>query len=268
MTGVQTCALPILMSSTRSLLRIINDILDFSKIEADKLEMENTPFALSNVMESVANVVGASVDNKKLEVMFATGVDVPCVLMGDPLRLEQVLINLAGNAVKFTESGEVVVRADLESIDKDANAVLKFTVQDTGIGMDDAHVATLFDAFRQADSSTTRRFGGTGLGMSISLRLVKMMGGAIDVESETGQGSTFTFTARFGVLDDSNTRRYVPQDMEGYPALVVDDNQTSREILCEIMNAFGFKCTSVASGEAALVELQRAAATEIGRAHV
>jgi len=250
-----------MMSSTRSLLRIINDILDFSKIEADKLEMENTPFALSNVMESVANVVGASVDNKKLEVMFATGVDVPCVLMGDPLRLEQVLINLAGNAVKFTESGEVVVRADLESIDKDANAVLKFTVQDTGIGMDDAHVATLFDAFRQADSSTTRRFGGTGLGMSISLRLVKMMGGAIDVESETGQGSTFTFTARFGVLDDSNTRRYVPQDMEGYPALVVDDNQTSREILREIMNAFGFKCTSVASGEAALVELQRAAAT-------
>jgi len=250
-----------MMSSTRSLLRIINDILDFSKIEANKLEMENTPFALSNVMESVANVIGASVDNKKLEVLFATGVDVPCVLMGDPLRLEQVLINLAGNAVKFTESGEVVVRADLENIDKDANAVLKFTVQDTGIGMDHAHVATLFDAFRQADSSTTRRFGGTGLGMSISLRLVKMMGGAINVESEVGKGSTFTFTAHFGVLDDSNTRRYVPHDMEGYPALVVDDNQTSREILCEIMNAFGFKCTSVASGEAALAELRRAAAT-------
>jgi len=250
-----------MMSSTRSLLRIINDILDFSKIEANKLEMENTPFALSNVMESVANVIGASVDNKKLEVMFATGVDVPCALMGDPLRLEQVLINLAGNAVKFTESGEVVVRADLESIDKDANAVLKFTVQDTGIGMDHAHVATLFDAFRQADSSTTRRFGGTGLGMSISLRLVKMMGGAINVESEVGKGSTFTFTARYGVLDDSNTRRYVPHDMEGYPALIVDDNQTSREILCEIMDAFGFKCTSVASGEAALAELRRAAAT-------
>jgi len=250
-----------MMSSTRSLLRIINDILDFSKIEADKLEMENTPFELSNVMENVANVIGASVDNKKLEVMFATGVDVPCALLGDPLRLEQVLINLASNAVKFTETGEVVVRADLEGIDKDANAVLKFTVQDTGIGMDDAQVATLFDAFRQADTSTTRRFGGTGLGLSISLRLVKMMGGAINVESEVGKGSTFMFTARFGVLDDSKTRRFVPQDMQGYPALVVDDNQTSREILCEIMNAFGFKCTSVASGEAALAELQRAAAS-------
>ena len=250
-----------MMSSTRSLLRIINDILDFSKIEADKLEMESTPFELSSVMENVANVIGASVDNNRLEVMFATGEDVPCALLGDPLRLEQVLINLAGNAVKFTETGEVVVRANLESVDKDANAVLTFTVQDTGIGMDDALVATLFDAFRQADTSTTRRFGGTGLGLSISLRLVKMMGGAINVESEVGKGSTFTFTARFGVLDDSNTRRVVPQDMQGYPALVVDDNQTSREILCEIMNAFGFKCTSVASGEAALAELQRAAAT-------
>jgi|GEM_PF-1162002 len=250
-----------MMSSTRSLLRIINDILDFSKIEADKLEMENTPFALANVMESVANVIGASVDNKKLEIMFASGVDVPCALMGDPLRLEQVLINLAGNAVKFTESGEVVVRANLERIDEDGSAVLKFSVQDTGIGMDQTQVATLFDAFRQADTSTTRRFGGTGLGLSISLRLVKMMGGIINVESEAGKGSTFTFTARFGVLDDSNTRRYVPKDMEGAPALIVDDNETSREILCEIMNAFGFKCTSVSSGEAALAELQRAAAT-------
>ena len=247
-----------MMGSARSLLRIINDILDFSKIEAGKLEMETTPFSLTEVMEDVANVIGAAVDNKRVEVLFATDVDVPCSLIGDPLRLEQVLINLAGNAVKFTESGEVVVRASLEDADEDGNAVLKFTVRDTGIGMSRKQVLNLFQAFHQADTSTTRRFGGTGLGLSISLRLVNMMQGEISVESEEGKGSTFMFTARFGVQPGRKSHRFVPKDMDGTPALIVDDNETARDILSEIMRTFGFHPVAVESGAAALQEIRRA----------
>ena len=248
-----------MLASARSLLRIINDILDFSKIEAGKLEMEHTPFSLAEVMEDVANVLGASVSSKRLEILFATDVDVPCSLVGDPLRLEQVLINLAGNAIKFTETGEVVVRASLEDAEPDGDATLQFTVRDTGIGMTEAQVATLFEAFQQGDTSTNRRFGGTGLGLSISLRLVDMMGGQIAVESKAGEGSTFTFTARFGVQHGRKKHRFVPKDMDGAPALIVDDNQSSREILSEIMRTFGFTPTAVESGEAALNELHRAA---------
>ena len=248
-----------MMASARSLLRIINDILDFSKIEAGKLEMERTPFSLAEVMEDVASVIGAAVNNKHLEVLFATDIDVPCSLIGDPLRLEQVLINLAGNAVKFTESGEVVVRAHLLDAEPDGDVTLEFSVRDTGIGMSEDQLNVLFDAFKQGDASTTRRFGGTGLGLSICSRLVDMMGGSIRVESERGKGSVFRFTARFGVQHGRKNYRFVPQDMEGTPALIVDDNATSREILSDIMRAFGFKPNAVASGEQALIELRRKA---------
>lgn len=248
-----------MMSSARSLLRIINDILDFSKIEAGKLEMEHTPFSLAEVMEDVANVVGAAVDNKRLEILFATDVDVPCSLVGDPLRLEQVLINLTNNAVKFTEAGEVVVRASLEDATPDGAATLKFTVRDTGIGMSPEHVKTLFEAFHQADTSTTRRFGGTGLGLSISARLVGMMGGDISVESNEGVGSSFAFTAQFGVQRGRKKHRFVPRDLEGTPALIVDDNEAAREVLSEIMRTFGFAPVAVESGEEAIKELRRAA---------
>jgi len=251
-----------IMTSSRSLLRIINDILDFSKIEADKLDMENVPFALAELMEDVCTVTGGAVKDGKLEVLFATDANIPNMLVGDPLRLEQILINLVGNAVKFTESGEVVVRAHLDSEPSDGEVVLRFTVADTGIGMGEDQIATLFEAFRQADTSTTRRFGGTGLGLSISLRLVKMMGGEISVESAPGQGSTFTFTACLGVHTSDETRLIAPQDLTGSLALVVDDNQSSREILSEFLTVMGFVPTAVESGEAALVELQRNALSD------
>ncbi len=246
-----------MLASARSLLRIINDILDFSKIEAGKLEMEEVPFSLSEVMEDVANVIGVSAGNRQLEILFATDADVPCSLIGDALRLEQVLINLAGNAVKFTESGEVVVRASLVGVEQDGHVTLKFIVRDTGIGMSEEQSQALFQAFTQGDTSTTRRFGGTGLGLSISLRLVKMMGGEITVDSTEGQGSTFTFTATFGVRHGRKKYRFVPKDMEGTPALIVDDNATARDILVEVMHGFGFAPTAVNSGQEALAELHR-----------
>lgn len=248
-------------SSARSLLRIINDILDFTKIEAGKLDMETVAFSLADVLKNVTNVVGGSVGEKKLEILFATDATVPCALLGDPLRLEQVLINLAGNAVKFTESGEVVVRVQLENVAPNGDVVLKFSVRDTGIGLSKQDIQKLFAAFSQGDTSTTRRFGGTGLGLSISSRLVEMMGGEIGVESEKGQGSTFTFTARFGVQAEGIVRPMIPDALKNAPVLVVDDNPSAREVLCEIMESFGFKATAVASGEAALAELHRVAAS-------
>lgn len=251
-----------IMASARSLLRIINDILDFSKIEAGKLDMENVPFSLAGLMEEVATVTGGAVKDGKPEVLFATDADIPNMLVGDPLRLEQVLINLTGNAIKFTETGEVVVRAHLDAEPSDGEVVLKFTVADTGIGMGEDQIATLFEAFRQADTSTTRRFGGTGLGLSISLRLVQMMGGEISVESALGQGSTFTFTARLGVHQNDEARLVMPQGLSGSLALIVDDNQSSREILSDFLTGMGFVPMAVGSGEAALVELQRNALSD------
>ncbi|OEJ67495.1 hybrid sensor histidine kinase/response regulator [Magnetovibrio blakemorei] len=248
-------------SSARSLLRIINDILDFTKIEAGKLDMETVAFSLADVLKNVANVVGGSVGEKKLEILFATDAAVPCALLGDSLRLEQVLINLAGNAVKFTDSGEVVVRVQLENVAPNGDVVLRFLVRDSGIGLSKQDTMKLFAAFSQGDTSTTRRFGGTGLGLSISSRLVEMMGGKMGVESEKGQGSTFSFTAKFGVQAEDIARPSVPEVLKNTPVLVVDDNPSAREILCEIMETFGFKATAVASGEAALAELHRVAAS-------
>ncbi len=181
-----------------ALLGIINDILDFSKIEAGKLDIEEAEFHFEEVLENISTVVSQKAQDKNLEFLIAAAPDIPPNLVGDPLRLGQILINLVNNAVKFTEKGEVVVSVSLEE-QTSSLVKLKFSVRDTGIGMTPEQSARLFQAFSQADTSTTRRFGGTGLGLSISKRLVEMMGGTIWAESAAGIGSTFCFTASFGV---------------------------------------------------------------------
>ena len=185
-------------SAAQSLLGIINDILDFSKIEAGKLDIEKTDFRLEDVLDNLSTIVGQKAQDKNLEFLIAAQHDIPPNLIGDPLRLGQILINLVNNAVKFTDHGEVVVTVALEEQLADRVKV-KFSVRDSGIGMTPEQSARLFQAFAQADTSTTRKYGGTGLGLSISKRLVEMMEGNIWAESEPGVGSTFHFNAWFGI---------------------------------------------------------------------
>ncbi|NGZ06855.1 MAG: response regulator [Magnetococcales bacterium] len=245
--------------SAQSLLGIINDILDFSKIEAGKLTMESIPFYLEDVLNNVANLVALKADEQGLEVNFHVVPGVPLNLIGDPLRLGQILINLTNNAVKFTKKGNIVVSVRLASPDLEAHRVaLHFQVQDSGIGLTGEQMARLFTAFTQADSSTTRKFGGTGLGLTICKRLVEMMNGRIWVESTPGQGSTFQFTATFGVKGRDRRRFRLPsRDYVGLRVLVADDNPVSREILQKSFESFSFRVTCVASGEEAIFEMER-----------
>jgi two-component system sensor histidine kinase/response regulator len=244
--------------SAKSLLGIINDILDFSKIEAGKLDIESVDFKLEEVLDNIATVSGVRTQEKKLELLFKTDPSVPTALAGDPLRLGQILMNLSNNAVKFTDKGQIIVSTDL--VKKDATQVtLKFAVQDTGIGMTAEQAAKLFQPFSQADSSTTRKYGGTGLGLTISKRLVEMMGGEIRVESEPGRGSTFSFTANFGLGEERAKKQYQPaSELHGMKVLVVDDNPTSREILQQMLESFTFEVTVAASGPEGITELERA----------
>jgi len=215
--------------SAKSLLGIINDILDFSKIEAGKMDMESVDFQLEDTLENISTLVGIKTQEKGLELLFKTDPAVPRALVGDPLRLGQILINISNNAVKFTDSGEIVVATELVKQDQ-AQATLKFSVRDTGIGMTAEQTAKLFQPFAQADSSTTRKYGGTGLGLTISKRLTEMMGGKIWVESQAGQGSTFSFTADFGLGQERAKKRFKPaSELQGMHVLVVDDNATSTE---------------------------------------
>jgi PAS domain S-box-containing protein len=252
-----------IQSSATSLLGIINDILDFSKIEAGKLDMESVEFNLNDVLDNLANLVTVKSQEKKdLEVLFNTASEVPKFLTGDPLRLGQILINLTNNAVKFTKSGEIVVSAELVSQNED-QTTLKFSVRDTGLGMTEEQAAKLFQPFTQADSSTTRKFGGTGLGLTISKRLAEMMGGKIWVDSKPGQGSTFSFTANFGLVKGKAEKLFVPvADLKGIKVLVVDDNFSSRQILKDILESFTFEVESTASGEEGLTEFESAAAID------
>jgi signal transduction histidine kinase/CheY-like chemotaxis protein/HPt (histidine-containing phosphotransfer) domain-containing protein len=244
--------------SAKSLLGIINDILDFSKIEAGKMDMESVDFQLEDTLDNISTLVGIKTQEKGLELLFKTDPSVPRALVGDPLRLGQILINLSNNAVKFTDAGEIVVSTELVKKDG-AQVTLKFSVQDTGIGMTEKQAAKLFQPFAQADSSTTRKYGGTGLGLTISKRLAEMMGGEIWVESEQGQGSTFSFTANFGLGKEKAKRRYKPaSEMRGMKVLVVDDNATSRDILQEMLESFTFEVTVAASGAEAITELESA----------
>ncbi len=244
-------------SAADTLLRIINEILDFSKIEAGKLEMETEAFHLADVLQNVVNLVSTPAHEKGLEFLVQVPPDTPAGLVGDQVRLTQVLSNLAANAVKFTSKGQVTVK--VETVKEDARAAtLRFLVEDTGIGLTDKQTATLFAAFTQADASTTRRFGGTGLGLAISKRLVEMMGGNIWCESEPGKGSVFGFTATFGV--HSVGKRYVSKrrDFSGLAALAVDDNVIGLEILSDFLKNIGFTVSTATSGTEALSILTEA----------
>jgi PAS domain S-box-containing protein len=250
-----------ILSSADALLGIINDILDFSKIEAGKLDMEHTRFLLSDVMENLSALLGPVADAKGIEILFATAPDVPLALMGDSLRLGQVLINLTNNAIKFTDTGEIIIAVKL--IEMDVNRVkLSFAVRDTGIGLSEKQIAGLFQPFTQADASTTREYGGTGLGLTICKRLAEMMNGNISVRSQPGHGSVFTFTAEFGQaavtqIIKKGRKRLLP-DMMGLRVLAVDDNAAAREILQEILESFSFEVVLAASGREALRELENA----------
>jgi signal transduction histidine kinase/CheY-like chemotaxis protein len=244
--------------SAKALLGIINDILDFSKIEAGKLDMESVDFQLEDTLDNVSTLVGIKTQEKGLELLFKTGPGVPTSLVGDPLRLGQILINLSNNAVKFTDTGEIVVSTEMVNMEG-TQVTLKFSVQDTGIGMSEEQAAKLFQPFAQADSSTTRKYGGTGLGLTISKRLAEMMGGEIWVESEQGRGSTFSFTANFGLGKEKAKKRFEPaSEMSGMKVLVVDDNATSRDILQEMLESFSFEVALAASGAEGIAALERA----------
>ncbi len=248
-----------IQSSANSLLGIINDILDFSKIEAGKLDMEAVEFDLAETLDNVANVISVKAQEREdLEVLFNLDSRVPNFLVGDPLRLNQILVNLGNNAVKFTEQGEIVLTTKLVKTSDDT-VTLQFSMQDSGIGMTAEQQSKLFQAFSQADTSTTRKYGGTGLGLTISKRLVNMMAGEIWVESEPDQGTTFSFTADFGLGKERVKRRFEPSpDLRGLKVLVVDDNVASRRILQEMLESFLFEVSVAASGLEGITELETA----------
>ncbi|HXN48615.1 MAG TPA: response regulator [Bryobacteraceae bacterium] len=258
-TPEQRDYLGMVRDSAEALLTIINDILDFSKIEAGKLDLDCIDFPLADALDQMMKTFRLRAAEKDLELACEVASDVPEMLVGDPTRLRQVVNNLVGNALKFTERGEIVVKGGLESRDGDS-LLLHFTVRDTGIGIPAEQQARIFDAFSQADGSTTRRFGGTGLGLTVSLRLVRMMGGDIWVESEPGQGSCFHFTARMKVSKLSRASRTLsPHVPEGALFLVVDDNATNRRILRDTLTGFGAEVL-VAEGASGALALMRAQA--------
>jgi PAS domain S-box-containing protein len=245
-----------IQSSADGLLSLVNDLLDFSKIEARKLQLDSVGFNLRDALEDTMRVLAPRADQKGLELACQIHRDVPVALVGDPLRLRQVVINLVGNAIKFTELGEVVLRVEAESRG-DRNALLRFSVADTGIGIPQEKQAVIFEAFSQADSSTTRRYGGTGLGLAISAQLVELMGGKISVESQPGRGSTFHFTAQFEVqqpgLEKPPARWRTLADL---PVLIVDDNATNRRILEEVFTNWRMCPVAVEGGASALATLE------------
>jgi two-component system, sensor histidine kinase and response regulator len=251
--------------SADSLLAVINDILDFSKIEAGKMDLESMPFDLRENLEETMRSFGLRASEKGLELVCDVQTDIPQMVVGDPTRLRQVLVNLLGNAIKFTERGEVILQAEAQQ-GKEADLELHFMVRDTGVGVPKEKHELIFGAFSQADNSATRKYGGTGLGLTISSRLVAMMGGRIWLESEPGRGSTFHFTARFGIAPPVQKRtQEVPGHVQltGVAVLVVDDNSTNRRILEHTLLQWGMRPTLVSSGWAALAELRRA--KEAGR---
>ncbi len=261
MTPKQNDYLQKIENSGLSLLGIINDILDFSKIEANKLSMESIDFDLQAVLDNVVNLINIKAEEKGLELLFDVGRDVPLGLVGDPLRLGQILINLAGNSIKFTKEGQVLIKVDLVDKNPEQPIVgLKFSISDSGIGLTPEQISKLFQSFSQADGSTTREYGGTGLGLTISKSLVSMMGGEISVESVHGEGSTFIFTAEFGVQSEKDQLLLLsPGELHGMRVLVVDDNEKSREILRDLMEEFHFAVTEAASGEEAISTLRNSA---------
>ncbi|HTM58103.1 MAG TPA: response regulator, partial [Candidatus Udaeobacter sp.] len=249
-------------ASADTLLSVINDILDFSKIEAGRLDLDHVPFDLEREVGTALKTVALRAHQKNLELLCDLRPGVPEALIGDPSRVRQVLVNLIGNAIKFTERGEVLLRVEAEEVSA-IECRLHFSVSDTGIGISPAKLETIFEAFTQADNSTTRKYGGTGLGLTICRRLVEMMGGRIWVESVEDQGTTFHFTTRVGIdADREHEGDSAPPDLRGIPALIVDDNATNRRILAEQLFRLGMRPIAVDNGRAALIELERARATQ------
>jgi two-component system sensor histidine kinase/response regulator len=247
-----------IQQSGKHLLGIINDILDFSKIEAGKLAVEQTEFELEKVLENVSNLISDKTAAKGLELVFRIEKGTPNYLVGDPLRLGQILVNYSNNAVKFTEHGEIVVSVKIVE-ETDNDGFFRFAVHDTGIGLTAEQIGKLFQSFQQADMSTSRKYGGTGLGLAISKKLAELMGGDVGVESEYGKGSTFWFTARLG-KGVAKARNFVPDpDLRGCRILVVDDNEMSRIVLSDMLTGMTFEVKDVASGKAALEDILAAA---------
>ncbi len=239
------------------LLEVINDVLDYSRIEAGKLTLEQIPFDLNQVVRKVAGVVALKAQEKGIELLFQIDRDVPRWALGDPSRLAQVLVNLANNAIKFTQAGEVIIRVSVKDR-TDERAVFWFSVRDTGIGIAASRLGELFTPFTQGDETITRRFGGTGLGLSICKQLVGLMGGFIAVESQPGQGSHFYFTTVFGLAGQRPAEPPSPMHLQGKRVLVVDDNASARDVLKQMVAYFDMEVEVCASGEAALLHLKSA----------
>ncbi len=264
-------------SSAELLLILLNDILDFSKIEADKLTLNKETFSLRDKIGDSLQVLSQRAAEKKLELLYQVTKNVPDAIIGDPHRLRQVMINLVGNAIKFTQQGEVVVRVecgmDLNETESgqdddspvhqisdspDRKCKLHFTVSDTGVGIAPEKQHLIFDVFTQADGTISRKYGGTGLGLAISSRLVTLMGGKIWVESEPGKGSKFHFTMEFGKQEVVEEEQMLESNLQNLPVLIVDDNETTRELFSEILTNWKMKPSAVESAQKALAELQRA----------
>ncbi len=245
-------------TSGQHLLGVINDILDFSKVEAGKLDLENVDFELEKLLDNTGSLISDKCHAKGLELVFEVAPDVPPNLVGDSLRIGQILLNYANNAVKFTEEGEVIVSVQASEV-TDKNVMLTFRVQDTGIGLTPEQMSRLFQSFSQADASTTRRFGGTGLGLAISKKLAELMGGEVGVESDFGKGSTFWFSARLGIGSAARRELLPNPDLRGRRALVVDDSEHARAVIVDMLQGMTFITNEVSSGSDAVEEVRRAA---------
>ncbi|MCE9549976.1 MAG: PAS domain S-box protein [Betaproteobacteria bacterium] len=246
--------------SADSLLSIVNDILDFSKIESGKMEIEKVEFSLEHMLRDTIKLLAVRAHQKNLELILNIATDVPDRVFGDPGRLRQVIVNLVSNAIKFTEFGEVEMSVRLADDVQQTSARLNFCVRDTGIGIPLEKFQTIFNSFSQADTSTTRKYGGTGLGLTISAQIIGLMGGKIDLDSEVGKGSTFHFTIDIPVNPEAVHNQYQRFGrIAGMHVLVVDDNATNRELLHNMLSSWGMLPTEVSSGEGALIEMQRAA---------
>ncbi len=256
MTADQQEYLGMVKGSADALLTLLNDILDFSKIEARNLDLEHIGFDLRNTLENATKVHTVKAHEKGLELLCHIKTDVPTALMGDPTRLRQILVNFTGNAIKFTNKGEVAIFVDLKE-ETTESVILHFQVKDTGVGIPHEKLETIFESFSQADGSVTRKYGGTGLGLTISKQLVEMMGGQVWVESEVNRGSVFHFTAAFGrrQQSDSETPKKRIEDLAGLRIMIIDDNPTNGVIYTEMFSSWGFLAKAYENGEDGLAEL-------------
>jgi two-component system, sensor histidine kinase and response regulator len=256
LTSMQHDYAKTVQASAHGLLELLNDILDFSKIEAGKLEMEQREFRLRDVLEEAVDMFLGKVAESGIELIVDVEEGVPSGLVGDPLRLRQVLVNLTGNAIKFTEEGEIAIGVKCSEVSAE-RATLRFSVRDTGIGISPENIDGLFSAFTQAEGSTARQYGGTGLGLAVCKQLVELMGGNIGVESRVGEGSCFYFTATFPRTTAAEPVPAVPADVRGLKVLIVDDNENSRTVMQHVVTSLGFRATLASSGRDGLEQLRR-----------